>query len=52
MKIVCMIPARMGSTRVPKKNIRLLNNKPLVQYVIDAAKESNCFDQIYMNSES
>ena len=52
MKIVAMIPARLGSKRIPKKNIRLLNNKPLVQYVIDAAKESECFDEIYLNSES
>lgn len=51
-KIVAMIPARMGSKRVPKKNIRLLNNKPMIQYVIDAAKETGCFDSIYVNSES
>tara|TARA_R100000908_G_C3751872_1_gene146411 strand:- start:190 stop:1323 length:1134 start_codon:yes stop_codon:yes gene_type:complete len=50
--IVAMIPARLGSKRVPKKNIRLLNNKPLIQYVIDAAKDSGCFDAIYVNSES
>lgn len=47
-----MIPARLGSKRIPKKNIRLLNNKPLVKYCIDAAKESGCFDEIYLNSES
>ena len=47
-----MIPARLGSKRVPKKNIRLLNNKPLISYVIEAAKEADCFDEIYVNSES
>lgn len=51
-KIIAMIPARMSSKRVSKKNIRLLNNKPLIQYVIDTAKESGCFDEIYVNSES
>lgn len=51
-KIVAMIPARMGSKRIPKKNIRLLNGKPLIQYAIDAAKEANCFDEIWVNSES
>lgn len=51
-KIIAMIPARMGSKRVHKKNTRLLNSKPLVQYVIDAAKESGCFDEIWVNSES
>ena len=46
-KIVAMIPARMGSKRIPKKNIRLLNGKPLIQYAIDAAKEADCFDEIW-----
>ena len=50
-KIVAMIPARMGSKRIPKKNIRLLNGKPLIQYVIDAVKDSNCFDEIWVNSD-
>ena len=49
---VAMIPARLGSKRIPKKNIRLLGGKPLVQYVIDAAKEAECFDEIWVNSES
>tara|TARA_R110000782_G_scaffold78547_2_gene156630 strand:+ start:1319 stop:2476 length:1158 start_codon:yes stop_codon:yes gene_type:complete len=51
-KIVAMIPARMGSKRIPKKNIRLLNGKPLIQYAIDAAKEAGCFDEIWVNSEA
>lgn len=51
MKTVAMIPVRMGSTRVPKKNIRLLAGKPLVAWIIEAAKRANCFDEIYLNSE-
>ena len=51
-KIIAMIPARMGSKRIPKKNIRMLNGKPLIQYAIDSAKEAACFDSIYINSES
>tara|TARA_R110000824_G_scaffold57820_2_gene157067 strand:+ start:9466 stop:10620 length:1155 start_codon:yes stop_codon:yes gene_type:complete len=51
-KVIAMIPARMGSKRIPKKNIRLLNGKPLIQYAIDAVKEANCFDEIWINSES
>ena len=47
-----MIPARLGSSRVKNKNLRLLNGRPLVQYIIDAAKESNIFDSIYLNSEA
>lgn len=52
MKIVAMIPARMGSKRVPKKNLRKILGKQLIQYPIDAAKESGVFDEIYINSES
>ena len=52
MKIVGMIPARMGSKRIKLKNIRYLDNKPLIQYAIDLAKASNKFTEIYVNSES
>tara|TARA_R100000995_G_scaffold44652_1_gene21001 strand:+ start:8242 stop:9378 length:1137 start_codon:yes stop_codon:yes gene_type:complete len=52
MKIVAMIPARLGSKRIPKKNIRLLNGIPLISYIIRAVKESQCFDEIYVNTES
>ena len=51
-KVVAMIPARLGSKRIPKKNIRLLNNVPLISYIIRAAKNSECFDDIYVNTES
>ena len=52
MKIVTMIPARLGSTRVKNKNIRLLDSKPLIQYIIDTAKSSSLTGEIYLNSES
>ena len=52
MKVVGMIPARLGSKRVKNKNLRLINGKPLVQYIVDAAKSSGFFDEIYLNSES
>lgn len=51
-KIVAMIPARIGSKRVPKKNLRLLNGKPLISYSIEAALASAAFDEIYINSDS
>ena len=47
-----MIPARMGSKRVPKKNLRKILGKQLIQYPIDAANEAGVFDEIYINSES
>ncbi len=46
-----MIPARMGSKRVPKKNIRLLAGEPLISYSISSAIKSKVFDEIYLNSE-
>lgn len=51
-KIVAMIPARLGSQRVPKKNLRFLNGKPLISYSIESAKQSEIFDEIYINSEA
>ena len=47
-----MIPARLGSQRVIKKNLRLINNKPLIQYIIDTVKKCKFFDSIYLNSEA
>jgi len=52
MKNVAMIPARLGSKRVHNKNLRLINGKPLIGYIIDAVKRSGVFDEIYLNSES
>lgn len=51
-KIIAMIPARLGSQRVPKKNLRLLNGKPLIAHSIESAKGSGVFDEIYVNSEA
>ena len=51
-KLVAMIPARLGSKRVPKKNLRLLDRKPLISYVIESVKATNIFDTIYLNSEA
>lgn len=50
MKILAMIPARMGSKRIPKKNIRYIDGKPLIVHAIDLAKESLAFDDVYINS--
>ena len=40
MKILCIIPARGGSKRIPNKNIILLFGKPLITYTIEHAKDS------------
>ena len=56
MKIVAMIPVRLGSKRVKNKNLRLLDNIPLVEHIIKSTIETNnkykLFDEIYLNSES
>ena len=52
MNNVAMIPVRLGSKRIKYKNLRLINGKPLVSYVIESAINSNVFDQIYINSEA
>lgn len=51
-KIVAIIPLRLGSQRCKDKNLRLLNNKILPLYMLEAAKASNIFDEIYINSSS
>lgn len=51
-KIIAMIPARLGSKRIPKKNIRYMGDKPLIQYPIELAKNSGRFDSIWVNTES
>lgn len=50
-KVLAMIPARIGSERLKKKNLALLNKKPLIYYAINAAKKSKIFKEIYINSD-
>ena len=52
MKIICMIPARLNSKRVIKKNLRLINGRPLISYVLETISKCSCFNDIYLNSES
>lgn len=51
-KVIAMIPARMGSTRLARKNLALLNGKPMIFYAITAALESGVFDRVVVNSEN
>ena len=48
---IAMIPARIGSTRLKKKNLALINQKPLIYYAIQAAKQSKKFDKIVLNAD-
>lgn len=51
-KMIAMIPARLGSKRIPKKNIRYMDGKPLIQYPIDLALGSGLFEEVWVNTES
>jgi len=48
---VGLILARAGSKRVPQKNTRLLNGRPLIAYTIDAAIASECFSSIVVSTD-
>jgi len=52
MKFVSVIPARGGSKGLKKKNLALLNNKPLIEYTIEAAIKSNNINKIIISSEN
>lgn len=52
MKIIAMIPARLGSQRLKHKNLQLLNGVPLISHAIKKTKVSNVFDEIWVNSEA
>jgi len=51
-KLIAMIPARLGSKRIPKKNIRFMLDKPLIKYPIDLLLGNKCFESIWINTES
>jgi len=51
-KILAIIPARGGSKGIPHKNIMKINNKPLIAYSIEAAKESKFIDYILVSTDN
>ena len=51
-KILVVIPARSGSKGIKNKNIKKINNKPLLSYSIDYAKKCNLVDEIVVSTES
>ena len=48
---IAIIPARGGSRRIPRKNIRLFHGKPIIGYSIEAALASELFDDIVVSTE-
>lgn len=51
MKRVAIIPARGGSKRIPRKNIRDFCGKPMIAWSIEAAMASRCFDRIIVSTD-
>jgi len=50
--IIAVIPARIGSKRIKKKNIKKFYGKPIIAWPIIAAKKSNIFDKIIVSTDS
>tara|TARA_B100000795_G_scaffold4571_1_gene3239 strand:+ start:21170 stop:21871 length:702 start_codon:yes stop_codon:yes gene_type:complete len=48
---ICIIPARGGSKRIPRKNIKIFNGRPIIAYSIDAAIASGCFDKVIVSTD-
>lgn len=51
MKNIAIITARGGSKRIPRKNIKYFMGKPMLAYAIDAALNSNIFDEIMVSTD-
>lgn len=49
---IAIIPARSGSKRIPKKNIKFFFGKPMLAYAIEAAKASGIFETIMVSTDS
>ena len=48
---IAVIPARGGSKRIPRKNIRMFCGKPIIAYSIAAARQTGLFDQIVVSTD-
>ena len=51
MRVLAIIPARGGSKGVPGKNIKLLGGKPLLQYTLESANESQLLSRVILSSD-
>ena len=51
-RYIAMIPARLGSQRLIKKNLAPLDGVPLIAHAIRKCFDAKCFDEIWVNSES
>jgi len=51
MSNVCIIPARGGSKRIPRKNIKDFLGKPIIAYSIEVALQSGLFDEVMVSTD-
>lgn len=51
MSAIAIIPARGGSKRIPKKNIKLFHGKPLIAYSIETALQSELFSEVVVSTD-
>ena len=51
MKNLCIIPARGGSKRIPRKNIKPFMGKPIMAYSIEAALKSGLFEEVMVSTD-
>ncbi|MDR2441285.1 MAG: pseudaminic acid cytidylyltransferase [Planctomycetaceae bacterium] len=49
--VIAIIPARGGSKRIPRKNIRQFMGKPVISYPITAAIQSGCFGEVMVSTD-
>jgi pseudaminic acid cytidylyltransferase len=48
---LAVIPARGGSKRIPRKNIKLFGGKPMIAWSIEVALQSRCFDRVLVSTD-
>jgi pseudaminic acid cytidylyltransferase len=51
VKALCIIPARGGSKRIPRKNIRCFRGKPIIAWSIEAARASGLFEHVLVSTD-
>ena len=51
MKNLCIIPARGGSKRIPRKNVKPFLGKPMLAYSIEAALKSGLFEEVMVSTD-
>jgi len=51
MEILALIPARGGSKGIPRKNLTVIQGKPLIQYTVDEAKKSKLISRIILSTD-